>query len=285
MEIRKFYKPNDYKRYRYFLCDGVNHYSVGGNEFNNDVSCHSRDTVPCDGSCRATKNSELVEPESLPAVVQVTMDIKTKVPEGTILVNHRSGGTPSMSWYEIHLAGEEVSPYQLKFGTLLKEGESLVTEKTAWTSTGCMWETHIKITNVKGAPAEEDGDAEKKSAFAREQMQYLLGLGLSPKAARKIFKAAGPGFITPCVDWVNQCVLLLKEQYTGDHLVCDVQDVIATLLKGAGGENQFGFGRQLQVLKTLGLPAPEVRTANGLNHVFAGARELLKSGYVRKLFE
>lgn len=113
----------------------------------------------------------------------------------------------------------------------------------------------------------ENCDAERRKAFAREQVEFLKSHGIAD-AVRigRIFRIAGPGQIQEAYKLAT-C--------TRDSVLIDVLDCLIT---GMGGSQDFGRYRMAKVLERCGFYVPQTHSTNCFFRTLDGALEILIPG-------
>jgi len=239
------------------LCDGKCHYEVREPDGlrGQDTSCQK--LGPCDGTCQGGKP---VDPLMLPGAAQETMGIKVTIPAGKILVLLISYNVQQYGYYNgYHVvgAGEEVTPADMKNGTLLAEGEATKVHQT--NSLGYQGKDYL-VRNVGGqsqATLHPDEVAKQKK-FAADQIAKITAMGFSHAKAVAIMRAAGPGLCVKSAEWAK------KTLKTVNH------DLLEAVLRGCDGK-QFGFRRAADTIRQLGVEPPEFYKATPFFKFTAGA--------------
>jgi|GEM_PF-4509799 len=288
MTIKIFDRREGERDGEYRLCDGKSHFEVKylcgalGRVPYSDT-CQKQE--PCDGSC---SQADEIPAEDLPEAVKKALGLLTTVPKGLVFVEQLNYG------FRVLGEGDDITLRQLASGRLLKPGESMEVIEIHNNTKGARWATRSVVYNDDGKPVVKDGDKEARKNFAREQMNYLIGLGFCKAKAASIMKAAGPGQVRAAMEWLYQSLEILKGRYerhtywgepeevSEEERLAAAIDALDVIFKGQGGSNNFGFGRMASVLRALGLPDPRCSTARTFWGVLNGAHMAIICGLPKK---
>jgi len=281
-----------------YICDGRRHFQLRTPCGVLATQCYEicEEQGPCDGSCSGAVE---VAAEKLPSAAQETLGIMVPVPDGKLLVEQCSAPwlQHTVYFYRVLKAGEMVTPKRLANGHVIGHGECVEVIETRHNSKGAEWTVRVIVNNKGGEAIIEDGEKEARRQFARDQMNYLLGLGFSKAKAARIMKAAGPGQVKIVIEWLYQSLEILKGRYerrdyfghpeevSEEERFGAAIDALDVIIKGQGGSNNFGFGRMAAVLRALGLPDPNCQTAGTFWGVLNGAHMAILCGLPKRKFE
>ncbi|MEK7496671.1 MAG: hypothetical protein AAB657_02070 [Patescibacteria group bacterium] len=206
---------------------------------------------------------------SIPKQIQREVGIYVPVQPSCLLVIQKFGH------YKIHKEGENVFPYLLTEGTLLKPGESCQVQRLV---------TGRKSTIIEDVVVNENGKPviyDVKKYFANQQYQLLYERGFG-NYAYEIIGACGPSYAVIAVEYAYEFhnAVTVKLNFRDNGTVCRVIDDIFNEITGDAESNFEKIKNKLQVL---GLPVPEAKNFYSIKMILIGAKAAISFGLPQKI--
>jgi len=200
---------------------------------------------------------------------------KIPIPKGQVLVITWHGEkTYDGWWFHAYSQGEMVTPRDLQRGTIIPEGQSAPFNACRYGQHGTS-DIPKRVFNRNGIAVIED-DHEPGREFARQQKEWLRGMGFNEKEIQEIMSAARPGQVRPAVQWAIAAVKQWQSE-TPELRERLIELALGQAVKASKGN--YGWARTAKAVEELtGVKAPQAPNAGTFFKIISGAEKVLQIG-------